>query len=66
MLDDIYDKLDEKRFKKLILLVSGENYGQVFITDTHKQRIEQLFNETEANFNVYIVNDAEIKIQEHA
>lgn len=66
LLDDIYDKLDEKRFKKLILLVSGENYGQVFITDTHKQRIEQLFNETEANFNVYIVNDAEIKIQEHA
>ncbi len=44
LLDDVYDKLDERRFSKLIQLVAGEDFGQVFITDTHKDRIKQLFS----------------------
>ena len=30
-------------FKKLIELVSGEEFGQIFITDTHPGRIQDLF-----------------------
>jgi DNA replication and repair protein RecF len=66
LLDDIYDKLDETRFRKLITLVSSENYGQVFITDTHQQRIENLFNELKASFSLFLVDNAEITIQQHA
>lgn len=46
LLDDIYDKLDEARFSKLIELVSADNFGQVFITDTHPERIEKVLNDT--------------------
>lgn len=42
LLDDIYDKLDELRFNRLIELVGGDEFGQVFITDTHPERIHHL------------------------
>ncbi|MFN5460802.1 MAG: DNA replication/repair protein RecF [Bacteroidota bacterium] len=61
LLDDIYDKLDEKRFKKLMTLVSSDDYGQVFITDTHPQRMEDLFNESKIPFALFHVDNANIK-----
>ena len=45
LLDDVFDKLDEKRIAELIKMVAGKNFGQVFITDTNQMRINQLFNE---------------------
>lgn len=42
LLDDIFDKLDDKRVSQLIVLVNQENFGQIFITDTHKERTEQI------------------------
>lgn len=43
MLDDVFEKLDEKRMQRLLDWVCKENEGQVFITDTHKQRLEDIF-----------------------
>lgn len=43
LLDDIYEKLDELRITELMKLVSGKNFGQIFITDSNQQRIEKLF-----------------------
>lgn len=43
LLDDVYDKLDEERFTKLIERVSSNQFGQVFITDTHPERMQELF-----------------------
>lgn len=42
LLDDIFDKLDQTRTSKLIQMVSEHNFGQVFITDTHKPRIAEI------------------------
>jgi DNA replication and repair protein RecF len=61
LLDDIYDKLDEKRFRKLMSLVGSSNYGQVFITDTHPQRMEALFTESQIPFALFHVDNANIK-----
>ncbi|MCB0477926.1 MAG: DNA replication and repair protein RecF [Crocinitomicaceae bacterium] len=47
LLDDIFDKLDENRVAHLMKLVSEHNFGQVFITDTEKNRVEQAFNKWE-------------------
>lgn len=47
LLDDIYDKLDNKRFEQLIQLVSSEAFGQVFITDTSAERMKELFSSGE-------------------
>ncbi|WP_419870483.1 DNA replication/repair protein RecF [Chryseobacterium sp. CT-SW4] len=42
LLDDIFDKLDDQRVSQLIELVNKENFGQIFITDTHKERTESV------------------------
>ncbi len=42
LLDDIFDKLDDNRVSQLILLVNQENFGQIFITDTHRERTENI------------------------
>ncbi len=40
LLDDVFEKLDELRMKNLLRYVCKKNTGQVFITDTHKERLE--------------------------
>ncbi|PWK70042.1 DNA replication and repair protein RecF [Mucilaginibacter oryzae] len=44
LLDDIFDKLDDNRVTKLMQMVSNNDFGQVFITDTGVERVEQVFN----------------------
>ena len=43
MLDDVFEKLDRNRMDNLLDWVCVKNNGQVFITDTHKERIEDTF-----------------------
>jgi DNA replication and repair protein RecF len=43
LLDDIFEKLDEKRGEKLIQFISNQD-TQVFITDTHKERLQDAFS----------------------
>lgn len=40
LLDDVFEKLDEIRMKNLLQYVCKKNAGQVFITDTHRERLE--------------------------
>jgi len=42
MLDDIFDKLDPQRVSHLIRIVSSKDFGQVFITDTQKERVHAI------------------------
>jgi|SRR5690625_2780784 len=42
LLDDIFDKLDEKRVAQLISLVTKNDLGQLFISDTHRERTENV------------------------
>ncbi len=64
LLDDVYDKLDEQRFTRLLELVSGDAFGQVFITDTHPERIEQLLNEKAIKNKIFIVGEGSVKAAE--
>lgn len=43
LLDDIFDKLDSHRIQALMTLVSEDNFGQIFVSDTNSERILQLF-----------------------
>ncbi|MEX0636445.1 MAG: DNA replication and repair protein RecF, partial [Ferruginibacter sp.] len=45
LLDDVFEKLDENRMKNLLHWVCNENEGQVFITDTHKERLQFAFEQ---------------------
>ena len=42
LLDDIFDKLDDNRVSQLIELVNQQNFGQIFITDPHRERTESV------------------------
>ncbi len=57
LLDDVYDKLDEQRFTRLLELVSGEQFGQVFITDTHPERMEQLLSARSIENRIFVVGE---------
>src|SRR5690606_11186841 len=46
LLEDVFEKLDHSRITHLIRLISGENFGQVFITDTEEHRLQQAFAES--------------------
>ena len=49
LLDDVFEKLDENRMKNLLHWVCNENEGQVFITDTHKERLQFAFEQLQVN-----------------
>jgi DNA replication and repair protein RecF len=44
LLDDVFEKLDEQRMHNLLMQVCAGNLGQLFITDTHEERIRQHFD----------------------
>ena len=60
LLDDIFDKIDEKRVELLMKRVTGGGFGQVFITDTHLGRIPEMFKKTGADVNVFEVIEGEV------
>jgi DNA replication and repair protein RecF len=61
LLDDIFDKLDEKRTKKLMQMVSDDDFGQIFITDTSSKRIMDVFNGIDIEVKVFEVEKGSIK-----
>lgn len=44
LLDDIFDKLDIHRVEQLMKLVSRNEFGQIFITDTNSERVKLIFD----------------------
>jgi len=53
LLDDIFDKLDDNRVSQLIDLVNDDNFGQIFISDTHVDRTEQLIKKTNQSYKMF-------------
>ena len=52
LLDDIFEKLDQKRLHMLLNWVCVRNLGQVIMSDTHPERIQQALNEIGVTFNL--------------
>jgi DNA replication and repair protein RecF len=57
LLDDIFDKLDRTRVERMMDLVSNDQFGQIFITDTNVQRIEAIFSAISADTDVIEINN---------
>lgn len=57
LFDDIFDKLDDQRVGMIIQLVSEDSFGQVFITDTQRKRIEKLFHEVKIDHKIYEIEN---------
>lgn len=53
ILDDIFDKLDEHRVSHIISLVNDENFGQIFISDTHAERTEDVVKKIHQSYKIF-------------
>ncbi len=53
LLDDIFDKLDSNRVKHLLTLLLQKEFGQVFITDTHLDRIATIVAKMSSDFKQF-------------
>lgn len=53
LLDDIFDKLDESRVAQIINLVDDEHFGQIFISDTHAERTEDVIKQTHQSYKIF-------------
>ena len=53
LLDDIFDKLDESRVLQIINLVDNDEFGQIFITDTHSERTENIVKQSNKLYQIF-------------
>ena len=53
LLDDIFDKLDENRVAQIIHLVDDEEFGQIFISDTHADRTENVVKQIHQSYKIF-------------
>lgn len=60
LLDDIFDKLDADRVGQIIKIVSGDIFGQVFITDTNRGHIDEILKTQSSEYKLFNVNGGEI------
>jgi DNA replication and repair protein RecF len=53
LFDDIFDKLDENRVLQIIELVNNDEFGQIFITDTHSERTENIVKQSNKPYKIF-------------
>lgn len=53
LLDDIFDKLDAQRVRQLVALLIGRDFGQIFITDTQRERMEAVIASFSGEYKMF-------------
>ena len=61
LLDDIFDKLDAHRVEQIVKLVSGDGFGQIFITDTNRDHLDQILRSVSYDYKLFDVDGGEIR-----
>jgi DNA replication and repair protein RecF len=57
LLDDIFDKLDKNRVEQIVKLVADDHFGQIFITDTNREHLDQMIVGLETKSKIYTISD---------
>ena len=60
LLDDIFDRLDSERVERIVEMVQGEEFGQIFITDTDRQHLTEILKPNE-NAKIFHVENGMIQ-----
>jgi DNA replication and repair protein RecF len=66
LLDDIFDKLDQSRVRKLLELVSNHYFGQVIVTDTDEERMREIFQGGDFETRMFKVDDGIVEELTHS
>ncbi len=65
LLDDIFDKLDARRVERIMELVTaGDDFGQIFITDTNRKHLDEIMARTGGDFRMWTVEDGAFTLQQ--
>lgn len=62
LLDDIFDKLDSYRVEQIIALVSGNDFGQIFITDVNREHIDGILDGINGEYRLFEVKHGETNL----
>lgn len=65
LMDDVFDKFDEKRVAQIIKLVSENRFGQIFITDTHRDRMQSVLSQINIEYRLFMINEGIKEIVEN-
>jgi DNA replication and repair protein RecF len=57
LLDDIFDKFDAERVEQIIRLVGNQRFGQIFITDTHQSRLQDILSSHKTDYKLFRIAD---------
>ena len=57
LLDDVFDKLDSQRVERIVQLVSGAGFGQIFMSDTNRNHINELLPAFEGSCRIFDVEN---------
>lgn len=60
LLDDIFDKLDASRVEQIVKLVSGNSFGQIFITDTNREHLDRILERNDLHYKLFEVTQGEV------
>ncbi|MCM1078032.1 MAG: DNA replication and repair protein RecF [Bacteroidales bacterium] len=60
LLDDIFDKLDASRVEQIVKLVAGNQFGQIFITDTNRDHLDEILSHTTLAHKIFHINEGEV------
>jgi DNA replication and repair protein RecF len=60
LLDDIFDKFDAERVEQIIKLVGNHRFGQIFITDTHQSRLQDILFSHNIDFKLFRIFDNKV------
>lgn len=63
LLDDIFDKLDIQRVRQLVALLIRQDFGQIFITDSQRERIEPIIASFSGAYKIFEVLSNENKVE---
>jgi DNA replication and repair protein RecF len=68
LLDDIFDKFDADRVEQIIRLVGNHRFGQIFITDTHQNRLQDILSSHNTDYKLFRIaeNRVEEVVQNHS
>ncbi|HKL31432.1 MAG TPA: DNA replication/repair protein RecF [Tangfeifania sp.] len=64
LLDDIFDKLDSSRVEQIVKLVSDEQFGQIFMTDTNREHLDIILEKIGTGYRIFNVNSGQIELKQ--
>lgn len=66
LLDDVFDKLDAGRVEQIVRIVSGDEFGQIFMTDTNRDHLDRILRGCSLDYRLFHVESGEIRAKEAA